>query len=978
MKKSIINFSVRHPISVMMIVTAVVITGIICLFSIRVDFLPAISERHILVVTKYDGIAASEMKKLVTVPIEDSFASLKGIKASSSVTRDGISLVLLELHWGTDIDIALTESHELIDLCFEALPSGCKKPTATVFNPVQKDTITIAVEAHDEDLAYCRYIVDNEIKQRFQRLEGVGSVSVAGGVKEEVRVIIDKAQLEARQLTLQMIADSLTSANFEYPAGMLKDGDKDLLLKTSGLYETLDDIANTPVLYNEGSVLRVNDVGVVEKVFKEKESFFLYDGKECVCIGIKKKQDASPLAISQNVRDELLRLESLYGKHYSFKILSDTSRQISDSVLQLILSAMAGIGITFVLLFIFFKTMRTALLVASIIPLAILFSIIVLMLAARTINILSLSGMTVGIGMVIDTSTVVVENIQKHIAQKKQQIFSQLVVDATGETALSSIGSTITTVVVFVPFFFLPGILGELFSDMAIAVIASVSVSCIFSLTYIPSSMVLLFQRDTSLLTYQKTIIAFEQKYESALRFVFEKKHVAPVIVVICIILGIIPFIELRKEFLPASYVPTVSVDISFPEGMPMQKLQEHTAALLKTISRIDCVDAVFVSGGIDSDNDAPLVNPAKRKESIVLSLNTKDTRRVQDTLRVILDDMGITYSFSQNLDLLSELLSVQNDTYVFTSDDSIQEKAKQFATTVVPDSFVNEHVFLPDRIACARFNVTARSVASLVRDVLEGVDASFYYEKGRRVPISVAFAEDAVTTVQELENVNVMLEHSYVPLKTLGVFYDKTSEKIIYRYNRKDAKLIVGEIADGYEDDADIEWLQGKQLAELFGNATFLLVVVVLLLYCVMGAQFEDFTMPLLVLIALPPAFSGAFIALMFCRASININSVIALVVLFGTSVNNAIILYESCATLRIVEKETIIATCRGKLRAIIMTTATTVLALIPFAIDPLNKNPQSSMAVAIIGGLFFSTGLVLLVIPKALHAVLIRRMHE
>ncbi|MBQ9494367.1 MAG: efflux RND transporter permease subunit [Treponema sp.] len=976
--KHVLRFSVKHPVSVLMMALLIVIGGGICALSIKIDFLPTLSERNILVTVKYTGMPAAEMKKFVTVPVEDAFASLNGIKNITSVTRDGMSLVHLELHWGTDSDIALVESREIIDMCYERLPQGCEKPDAVIFNPVQRDTVLIAVQSCDGDLTYGRYIVDNEIKQRFQRLEGVGAVSVTGGDKEEIRVVADRTRLESKHLSLQIVADSIAAANFEYPAGTVKAGDKDLLLKTSGLYDSLDDISNTPLLYNDGGVVHVKDVAVVERGVQERDSFFLYNGTECICLGIQKRQGASPLAVSQRVREELKRLDDIYGKHCTFQIISDSSQYMRDSLLQLCLSACIGIAITVCVLYVFLKTLASALLVASIIPLCILFSLIALVAAGRTLNTLSLSGMTIGIGMVIDTGTVVLENIQQKIAAMKKNHFADCLVQAVEEVALSTVGSSVTTVIVFVPFFFLSGILGELFADMAVAVISSIAFSCILSLTYMPAAMLLIFQNNSALLAVSRAVPCLEQRYEKMLRTLFAKKWSALAILVCCTFAGIMPLHLLKKEFLPTAYAPVVSFELSFEEGTPLEKIREYAVYMQDAVARMPHVDAAFFSGGIDVQNTAAFSNPSKKKESLAVSLMTTKPDAVKDAVHAMLDETSFEYAFAHNDDLLSEVLALQSDAAVLFVSDDMQRKIETVAAHVdriVPSSHVVEHVFLPDRVACARFNVTTMHTARLARQTLEGSDASYYYEHGRRIPISVCFPRHEISAVDELLRVNVLLENSYVPLGTLGTFHTQASEKIIYRHARKDAKLLMGAISDECKTSAEVVALADEQVSELFGNAGVLLAVIIMLLYCVMGAQFEDYFIPLLILTALLPAFSGAFIALMLCGCSININSVIALVVLFGTSVNNAIILYENCAHMTRINVERIIYACKKKLRAIILTNATTVFALVPFAIDPYNKNPQSAMAAAVIGGLVFSMLIVLLVVPQLMHMALRRR---
>lgn len=977
--KQLISFSVKHPISILMAVLASVICGCISIRLIPVDFLPQLSDRYLLVTSDFTGIPAEEMRRLVTIPVEDAFSSLKGIKDITSVTRDSLSLIQIELHWGTDAEMALTESREIIDACYETLPTGCSKPDVQIFDPVKEDTLTIAVEPIDGDMEYCRYIADTDFRPRFLRINGVGAVSVTGGEKEQIQVILDKTKTESHRLTLQNVADTLSSTNFEYPAGTLREGEKEIVFKTSGLYKNIEDISATPLQYNDGGMLRISDIGTVKEGREDKKTFFLYNGKECVRLGIHKKNDASPLSVSSSIRSEITVLQSLYGTNYRFEIVNDQSAQIKNSLFMLIISAAAGIVITMIILLFFFRSGKMAFIVSGIIPLCIVFSVLVLTISGKSINILSLSGIAVGIGMVIDPGTVVLENIQNIRRKFRGTELQECIIQGTSEVSMSSAGSSLTTIIVFLPFFFLHGLLGELFGDMAVAVIASVSVSCLLSLTYIPALYFLMTNKDRNVPTGM-SISRLEQKYSEKLAVVIKKRWVIPLILSLCVGMGTAAIFFLKIELLPKTYSNVISGDIQFPDGITVQKMQNDAEYIYKTLQNNNFISGVQISGGIDNNDYKILSDPAQRKEMIHFSCITTDRKRAEENLTSLFNSTTLKFTINKEQDLLSQLLAVDSDSYIVsgTTPEEVREKAialTKKTSCIEPYDIITEQVFTPDRAACARFSISALYTAQLAYNTLEGVRASSFYRKGREIPVYIKFSGTENSDTSALADTAVLLENSYIPLRTLGSIHTAQNEKILYRYNRKDAKHITPPFTSESEVRNNSISLREMQLSELFGNASLLLVVILLLLYCIMGAQFESFSIPLYMIISLPPAFSGAFIFLILFHQTININSVIALVVLFGTAVNNAILLYESCSLQSVICDETIINACTKKLRAILITTTTTICALIPFAIDPLHKNSQSSMAVAIIGGLLLSLIIVLFVLPPVLSTALKRR---
>lgn len=973
----IIKFSLKHPVSVLMIVFALLLTGLISIFSIKMDFLPEIQDHYLLVSSEFKGISAKEMKTLVTLPIESSLSSIKGIKNITSVTRDGLSLVTVELQWNTDIDMALTECKDLVDSCYEILPSGCSKPNVQIYNPLQKDTISIVVVPIDGDLTFCRYSVDEDIKPKLQRILGVSSIYVNGGDKEEIQVILDKNKLEGKRLSLSDIAGVLGNSNFEYPAGTIREGTKDFLFKTTGLFSDINEIEKTTVSYGEEGSLKISDIGKVEKGVQERKSFCLYNGLECVKIGIKKKNDSSPLTLSRNITSEIKNLNELYRGQFEFHIVSDMSKQLKESLVQLLISAVLGIVIAFFVLLYFLGSMKPSVLVASMIPLSSAFSIFILLVTGRTLNILSLSGMAIGIGMVIDPATVVLENIIYHLKNNDNQFDGY--VHGTEQVALSSIGSTVTTVVVFLPFFFIPGILGSLFGDMAIAVISSISISCCLSLTYIPAVFLLLTKNKVNF--KGRNLNKIELLYGQKLAFFIKRKKFIPIVITGFTLFAIILFFLLPKEMFPQTSSKDISINVYYPSGTDIKKIQTDAQYISElTNLKSQYYSNIRISGGVEDDEFIELSKPDVRKEKLLIECKLKNKKASGD-LKRILDIVGHEYKINYEKSLLSEIVSMDKDLYICSAEtlDNLYEKLAVIINeddSVIPNSHENEYVFTPDRIACSRFGISTMKAAGTAKGILDGVNASSFYKDGKQIPIKVKLQTGEITNIDQILESQVIDQGAFVPLFVLGKIEEKNIEKIFYRYNRKEAKII--NLSKDKVKGKDLLSLEKKKYQEMFANAVYLLLIVLLLLYCVMGAQFESFVIPLLILLAIPPAFFGSFFVLLIFRMSLNINSIIALVVLFGTVVNNAILLYENCLLQERISDETVIEASKQKLKPIIITTVSTLLALIPFTIDPLRRNSQTSMTMAIIGGLLISSIVVLFVIPPCLEIVLKKRNNK
>ncbi|GHV62275.1 acriflavin resistance protein [Spirochaetia bacterium] len=1011
--KHIIAFSVKHPVSVLSGLIAVILLGLLCSFLIPVDFLPALSSRNLLVAAEYPGISAADMRSMVTIPLEDAFASLRGLKSASSVSRDGLSLLSLELHWGQDIDMALTESRELIDLCYETLPSGCAKPTVLRNDAARKDTLTIALIPLDGDLRYGRHIAETDIKSRFQRLSGIAQVTVSGGEKEEIQVRFRRSELESRRLTLQSAADIISSSNFEYPAGTIREGERELSVKTSGLYTSLEEIKNTPLAYNEGGLLRVADIADTVRTGAEGESFFLYNGLECIRIGIQKKVEASPLGVTRLAKEEIEMLKNIYGAWYEFEIISNTADSIVESLVSLIFSALAALLAAGIVVYVFLKSIRFSIIIALIIPISAAFSILALSVCGETLNTMSLSGIAIGIGMVIDSGTVVIENIQRALssagddhndnprpsgkALPEKPVPAEIITNAANGVALSNFGSALSTVIVFIPVFFIGGLLGELFSGMAIAIIASISASCVLSFTYVPALCMITREGKEKRKGTGAFIGLAEKKYASLLEKIFVRKRYVFIPLGVCLIAGFISLAFIRYQLLPEIRTKNIRWEISFPPdtGLPamLRQAQEITASLQQE----PYINSIEIAGGLEHDDCPTLAQPGEYGEKLRITASLKiPADEGVERIRALFEGSPFSPVFNKQQDTLSQLLEIAADTGILRADSPerlamLTEDLAEKGAEIIPRLTRSESVFTPDRLAGARFSVSAQYMAAAARDALEGVFAVSYYEKGREIPLRVLFRSEDIASIEDLKNTLVPLAEDQVPLRILGSISGETREQVLYRYNRRDAKEIRLPVSENKKsadltkanlilvnemEGCDLVSPGAVELKEMIHSGLLLIMVTILLLYLTMGAQFESFVIPLLLLISIPPAFSGAFLFLLISNNSLDINSIIALIILFGISINNSILLYESCIGQKTmggeINRTSIIDSCRNKLQAILITNTTTIIALIPFAIDPLHINAQASLSIAVIGGLLFSTILVLTVVPVCFRYVL------
>jgi multidrug efflux pump subunit AcrB len=553
--------------------------------------------------------------------------------------------------------------------------------------------------------------------------------------------------------------------------------------------------------------------------------------------------------------------------------------------------------------------------------------------------------------------------------------------------ALSSGASALSTVIVFIPVFFIPGLLGELFSDLATAVIASISFSCVLSFTYIPA-MASLIRPAARSDTTRGVLYRLTGFYRKILRIFFRKPRLALIPLGVCLGIGAFSLSLSNFTLLGELRGTSISFELAFPPGTSLEKTRRVALELSQGLEEIAGIRALEISGGLEEDDYPRLAKPAEIPEKLRFTCHLRGRgAQIQAQLADHFKNTPYTPVFSGNRDLLAQSLEIGGTENLVRSGSpgeawnlaeallaelgpEDKNRGRSSSRDFAPRVVRSDPAFTPDRLALARFSLSAQYIAQAARDVLEGIRES-YYEDGREIPLVIKLREEDLGSLESLGETMISAESGSIPLRFLGNMEEEQGEAVLYRYNRRDTKIFDFALPKELEAKYAILSPRGEETAEMIRSGLVLLAITIALLYLSMGAQFESFLIPLALLLAIPPSFAGAFFLLLITGVRPDINSLIALVTLFGISINNSIILYESCMTMnsntinRGRRTSLIIENCAKKIRAIFITNATTLIALVPFAFDPFGANSQASLAIALIGGLVFSLALVLLVIP-------------
>lgn len=590
---SLYRFSVKKPITLLMIVCVVIITGIVSLTKIPLDLLPKIEVPVAVVSTSYKGVGPEEIEKLVTEPIEGAVATVGSMKNIQSISYDGNSLIIVEFNSGTDMDFASLEMREKIDLVKGFLPDEVENPMVIKVDPNAMPIIQLSFYS-EEDLGKLQSILMEIVKPRIERIEGVANVSLSGGKEKEVSISLEEGELEKYGLTIDKLAQLIGAENLNLPAGQIKKGNKKLSLKTVGEFQSIEDIKSMPIPLSTGGVIHLRDIADVSVEDKETTTVSRINGKEGINISIQKQSDSNTVRVSEEIHKELEAIEKDYPD-LDMEIVLDQAEYINMSIMNVFKNAIIGAVLAVAILYLFLRDLKTTLIISVSIPTSIIATFILLYFGNITFNIMTLGGMALGIGMLVDNSIVVLENIYR---LRENGLDSQSAsIEGAKEVSMAVTASTLTTIAVFAPMVFVEGITATIFKELAFTVVFSLVISLLVSLTLIPmlASRSLKKEVEEKNNGFSKVFRSVRDGYESILSWALSHKGWAIFIAVAIFVVTIFPLFILGGEFFPPVDEGTFIVNIDLPSGSSFQETNNVIENLEKDISKIKEVDTISI-----------------------------------------------------------------------------------------------------------------------------------------------------------------------------------------------------------------------------------------------------------------------------------------------------------------------------------------------------------------------------------------------
>jgi HAE1 family hydrophobic/amphiphilic exporter-1 len=1019
------RFSVTRPVAVTMRIAALVLLGAICVTRLPVDLLPKVSLPTVAVVTTWPNVAPEEIETQVTRPIEEAVSSVPGLYQVSSSSTEGSSVVRVQFRWGYDIGQGAVDVLQLVERARQNFPTDPTLQTPIVFkyDPTQLPILIYGVSG-EKDPIKLRTELDNQISPIIESADGVASSIVTGGLQRAIIVNVGLERLRAYHLSLQDVNRRIAQENLNLPAGIARQGNTEYTIRSLGWFTSPQEIAQIPIGSFNGQNVTLGMVATVQDSHPETRLYTRLNGQPAVGLIVVKQSDANTVATAQAVQEKIRQIQNIYP-NLKFGLAYDQAQFIAASVNDVKTSALIG-GVLAVLILLFFlRSIRSTLVVALSIPTSIISTFALLYLCGFTLNTMSLGGLALATGLIVDDAVVVLENIFRHIERDKKRP-ADAAVSGANEIINAVLASTMTVMVVFLPLLLIKGQAGQMFTQFALVVIFSIAVSLLDATTVTPmlASRIIKGEAHHELeeghrrnlverlfLKFGQWFNALDSAYRNGLRWAIHHRLwiIGGAAGITAASFLLVP--QIGTELMPQTDSGDFTVTVKMPVGTALATTNRTMQQVEQIILSNPNVATAFSAAGttLSLRGTTTALTPYQGSVTVKLKDDRKQsTLEVMNDLRRQLARLPGARSMPNQFDLVSMLMTggPQNLEIDIFGDDltTLSNLSKEVMARVrnIP-GFENVDVnwqeatpevqWKVDRQKALQLGINFSDIANTINTATNGTIASYYQEKGYQYPIIVQMPESERKTVAEMENMVIRPSASGGPaasdvlLRQVATYDYATGPSQITRQDRQRYIAVTGQPQGRSpgEIQADIQKaLQGmpfpagyywdwgtnqKRRAEEFSGMNLAVFLAIGLIYMLLASQFESFVHPLTVLVSVPLSAVGVILALFLTGRAFGLTAFIGLLMLVGIVVKNGILLVDYTNVLRsrgVPREEAVLTAGPTRLRPILMTSCAAVLGMLPLAIGlGRGSETQAPMATAVIGGLITSTMLTLFVVP-------------
>lgn len=1006
---------IRRPVATYMVALIVIILGVISFMKIPVDLMPEITFPTVTVSTNYENVGPLEIETLITEPIEKTVSSVEGVEEVTSVSVEGRSQVRVSFSWNRDLEGAVSDIRSRIDRIRDELPEDAEAPVISKYDVNASPIMFIGISGQMNPVAL-RHFVEDQVQYRLERVPGVASTDIRGGLEREIHVNLTRDRLKAFDISPNQVIRALRSGNVNLPGGHVDRAHLEVTVRTMGEFTNLDQIRNTVVTTRKGTPIYVKDLGEVEDSFKELDHAVRIHGENSVVISLLRQPAANTIGVVDRVQREVERINEEFN-NIEVHVLRENARYIRNSISHVASAALWGGVLAVVVLLFFLRSLRSTFVIAAAIPISVIATFCLMYFQGFSVNIMSFGGLALGVGLLVDNSVVVLENIFRHFESSPGDRL-RAVLEGTREVAGAITASTLTTLVVFLPLIFVPGSAGILFGQLAWVVFFSLTASLLVAVTVVPVLAHQLLgtahQREPNWLLAklfrlgERSQDRLDGGYQRVLAW--SLRHRATVILSACALLAfsVMIYPEIGHEFMPRADEGDIQINAETEEGSKI----EETDIAFRQLEAIVREEVTEPYGNFTHFGQFGWRARGKNEGHVHVWLEPRATRERsdQEIVRALRRKVGQVPGLQARVRARAGLFVFRRlgftegenlDVHVRGHDiDEIQVLARQVKAAMdevdgIVGTRINRQGGQPemgihiDRERAANLGVPVETIAQTVQASVGGSRATFYREGGDEFDVRVRLRESDRTDLSELLNVSIANASGKVfPLKNVVSLQERRGPMEIQRLNQERVISVSGEVvgkdissavADLSQAFSRIQLPPGvfvhiagdfEEQQKAFRELLVGFMLALLLVYMVMAAQFERLIDPLVIMFAVPFGAIGVLAALYVTGTTLNVNSYIGSIMLVGIVVNNAIVLVDYMNLKQREDRmsvyEAVVLAGRTRLRPILMTTGTTVLALVPMAFGwGEGGEVQAPLARVVIGGLTTSMLITLVLIP-------------
>ena len=1013
---SLYSSAVKKPVTTILVFVAVVIIGLFSLLKLPIDLYPDIDTNTIMVMTTYSGASSQDIEQNVTRPLENTLNSVEHLKHITSNSKENISIITLEFEYGYDIDVLTNSVRDKLDMVSSMLPDDAETPIIFKFSTDMIPIVLLSAQAN-ESLPGLYKILDENVANTLARVDGVGTVSISGAPKREIHIYLDPARLEAYNLTAESVIQLVAAENKNVPGGTFDMGSDTYSLRVQGEFKDPTEMRDLVVGSKDGAVVRLSDVARIDDSVEERAQETYNNGQRGAMIIVQKQSGANSVEISNKIKKILPDIQKKLPSDVKLDYIVDTSDNIRNTIASLVETVEYALLFVVIVVFFFLGRWRATVIIALTIPISLIASFIYLLATGNTLNIVSLSALSISIGMVVDDAIVVLENVTTHIERGSDP--KQAAVHGTNEVAISVIASTLTLIAVFFPLTLVTGMTGVLFRQLGwmVSIMMVISTAAALSLTPMLCSQLLRLQPVKGKLftklygPIERFLDKLDDGFYHLLGLVVKHRWIttAGALLIFFGSMQLTKFIG--SEFFPTSDNSRLGITLELPVGSRVEIAKDLTERIYKDWTKkypeIDKFN--YTVGQASTDNTYASM---QSNGSHIISMNitlkpikerTKSLTEVAALMREDLkkypelDKYQVNVGGSRGGSMSGQsTIDYEIYGYDFEKTDSVAQRLKRILSSVKGtadirisrDNYQPEYQVDFDRQKLAIYGLNLTTAANALRNRINGSTASYFREDGDEYDIKVMYDPDHRQSIEDIENILLFnAQGKGVRLKEVGTVVERFNPPTIERKDRERIITVSTVVQDRPMSDiiADAQPLIDKMEVpsgvtinlsgsyedqqDSFRDLAMLAVLIIILVYIVMASQFESFTYPGIIMTSIMFAFSGVVLILWITGTNLNVMSMIGGIMLIGIVVKNGIVLIDYITLNRergMSITKSVLHAGKSRMRPVLMTSLTTILGMVPMAVGTgEGAEMWRPMGVAVIGGLTFSTILTLLFVP-------------